>query len=107
MRVHASVENEATRTEAQEFSDFLLRIGEGREPHFNDYKKDFKYLINLPKGMITDSTVGELIRKVFPDLNDTDSLIMRAILCPKNEDVDMFNNIACDLIEGKILFSNI
>lgn len=66
MRVHASTGD--NREEAQYFSDLLLRIGEGKEPHLNDYTQDFNYKINVPTNTISESTAEGLLKKIFPDL---------------------------------------
>ena len=66
MRVHASTEDNIQ--EAQNFSDLLLRIGEGKEPHLNDYTQDFHYKINVPTKTISETTAEGLLKNIFPDL---------------------------------------
>lgn len=66
MRVHAATGD--SRQEAQDFSDLLLRIGEGKEPHVNDYTKDFYYEIKAPVNTISDSSAEDLLKKVYPNL---------------------------------------
>ncbi|CAF1036979.1 unnamed protein product [Brachionus calyciflorus] len=89
--------------EAEEFSNFLLRIGEGKENRFSD-QSGLNDLIKLPSKIIKHFGSIDLIKQVYGDLSsDTNEefLMSRAILCPKNSDVDLINNLATDLFEGE------
>lgn len=73
----------------QEFADFLLRIGEGREPstthnRHNDYN-------TLPDEICVDSQ-DELIDNVFPGLADGRVYKARSILTTKNDIALALNN---------------
>ncbi|XP_027108916.2 uncharacterized protein [Coffea arabica] len=81
------------------FSEFLLRIGEGREPEDKDGK------ISLCKDMIIpydgkEASLNRLIESVFGDLNiyasDPYQMINRCILSPTNNAVDDVNQIIID-----------
>ena len=82
------------------FASYLLRIGEGRERTNEDG------LIRIPDCMLTaENTIESLVDEVFPDLgnnlNNTDYLVQRSILTPKNVDVDMLNLKISEKIEGE------
>ncbi len=53
--------------EAKKFSEFLLRIGEGKEPSLKIDDDPDPY-INLPKEMVVHFNQEELINNVFSDL---------------------------------------
>jgi hypothetical protein len=92
MRVMMSTgENQA---ELAQFANFVLRIGDGREPAVEGLGTDF---IKMPDSMcLTDPTVTNLIDNVYTDMTtkwrDVAWLSERAILTPKNDDVDMLND---------------
>ena len=52
-----------------EFSDWLLRIGEGTEPTYTDPISGFKDIIKLPEAICKKMTEGELIRFTYPHLH--------------------------------------
>ena len=83
--------------EQKQFVDYLLRIGEGKEPVHGEVGED---MVKLPDEMIiNDESVDSLISKVFGDINEkyksagnfVDYIKDRAILTSKNEDVDAIN----------------
>ncbi|KAK9749545.1 hypothetical protein RND81_02G133500 [Saponaria officinalis] len=78
------------------FSDFALKVGNGSPPFEN--RED----IMLPRHILisTDqncSLMGKLISSVYPDISlinlDPFSTTKKAILTPKNEDVDFINQM--------------
>ncbi|KAL7610033.1 hypothetical protein Lser_V15G12599 [Lactuca serriola] len=86
------------------FSDFLLRVGDGKEETLDES------YIRIPNNMsipYTDKTksVDALIDAIFPSLqsNDADSkfIISRAILSTKNESVDEINNKLIERFSGE------
>lgn len=80
-----------------EFSDYLLRIGDNRQPNFTaGNHADF---VELPADSCVDS-VDSLIQSVFPDLDNHDEMANRAILTPKNEDADNINLKIIDQFPG-------
>ncbi|CAF1014352.1 unnamed protein product, partial [Brachionus calyciflorus] len=88
--------------EAEEFSKFFLRIGEGKEKRFSD-QSGLNDLIKLPSKIIKNFGSIDIIKQVYGDLySDTNEefLMSRAILCRKNSNVDLINNLATDLFEG-------
>ena len=88
----SSGENQA---ELAQFAEYLLRIGDGREPCVEGLGSDF---IKIPDDLcLSDPTVANLIDAVYgllPTMWDNQSwLSQRAILTPKNVDVDIINDI--------------
>jgi ATP-dependent DNA helicase PIF1 len=86
----------------------LLRIGDGEETNINikinDELEDD--LIQVQDEMICKSkNLDDFIDEVYPELsnivNDSTYVVERAILTPKNEDVDIINNKVLSKIEGK------
>ena len=84
--------------EVSEFSDFLLRVGEGTEPQNEDN------MVHINEKFIVD---GE----TFADLATTIYLILRKtsriMMCPKNDTTDQINEFVINQIPGeaKILLS--
>ncbi len=56
--------------EANEFNDYLLRIGEGREQTYSDPKTGFNDLIKLPASIASQMAMKELILKTFPNIEN-------------------------------------
>ena len=85
------------------FSDFLLRVGDGKEPTIDADK------IKIPTSMIIpyeedNISLKALIDAVFPNLNDyfenIDTMTNRAILTPKNDYVDDINILLIEQFPG-------
>jgi hypothetical protein len=77
----------------REWCDYLLRIGEGREPGCSADKPDF---VRLPPDVCMPTALpSDLIQAVFGDLSrpDIDPRLFTSncILTPKNDAVDMLN----------------
>ena len=86
------------------WSDYLLSVGEGKlETHIingNEYTK-------LPSSMIIESgKISDLVQAVYPSLksNFTNMLWLynRAIICPKNNDVQEINKTMLNLLPGEV-----
>ncbi|KAM5554594.1 hypothetical protein ABKV19_022807 [Rosa sericea] len=86
-----------------EFADFLLRVGDGNEPFVQDD------MIRIPDALVIpwvgDESLGQLIASIFPGLEDNafDSSYMvdRAIITPRNEDVDKLNEVVLNSFPGE------
>ncbi|XP_027077009.2 uncharacterized protein [Coffea arabica] len=87
------------------FSEFLLRVGEGREP------VDPQGQITLLNDMVIpyyekEESLNRLIKSVFLDLlaysNDPYTMINRCILTPKNSLVDKLNDIMIKWFLGNL-----
>jgi ATP-dependent DNA helicase PIF1 len=65
MRILSMSGDEAT--EAQEFADYLIRIGEGTEPTITD-ENGVEDLIQLPDSITKKMNQTELIKITFPDI---------------------------------------
>ncbi|XP_054281787.1 uncharacterized protein LOC128999354 [Macrosteles quadrilineatus] len=87
--------------DARQFLGDLLKIGEGR------MKTDQHKMISFPENfghMV--ASAEELIASVFPDLQnnhyDPEWLSCRAILAPKNDDVNKINSKIMNIIHGEV-----
>lgn len=86
-----------------EFSQFLLRIGDGLQHTVNE---DF---IKLPDSIVIpwegEQSIHQLIDSVFPNMidhiNDANYMVGRAIITPKNVDVDNINEIIIHKFPGE------
>jgi len=86
----------------KEFAEFLLKIGDGKYPT-NSNTED---TITLPTNMITNTdNLTDLIDFVYPNLiensGNADYMVGRAILTPKNIDVDMISDIVINRLPGE------
>eukprot|EP01022_Parablepharisma_sp_SALTPOND_P030442 TRINITY_DN7629_c1_g2_i1.p1 TRINITY_DN7629_c1_g2~~TRINITY_DN7629_c1_g2_i1.p1 ORF type:complete len:1733 (+),score=72.80 TRINITY_DN7629_c1_g2_i1:935-6133(+) len=86
------------------FSDFLLRIGNGTEPHITigGY-----YYIRIPDSMLIRSEdIANLIEATFPNLSgnyrDKEYITGRAILTPINSDVSKINREVTKSFPGNL-----
>lgn len=87
-----------------QYSEFLLRVGEGHEPENEEGK------ISLSKDMLVpfdnkQASLSRLIEFVFPDLHacssDPCAIIGKCILTPKNSYVDDINDMLINQFPGK------
>ena len=80
-----------------DYSEWLLKLGNGTLTNPHGLDKD---LIEIPPDLVSK---GNLIEEIFGDNiqeNMIESISKRAILCPKNVDVDKINNEIISKIEG-------
>nr|XP_027122232.1 uncharacterized protein LOC113739192 [Coffea arabica] len=88
-----------------EFSRFLLRVGEGREPIDDEGEITLSSDIVIPY-YDKEKSLDRLLESVFPDLNtysqDPYNLINRCILAPKNSSVDELNEIMIRRFPGSL-----
>lgn len=98
----------ATQTnleELKEFSEWLLKVGEGEINLPNDGIVD----IDIPDDMLIkdeggnpiQTIVDEIYGKAFGLTNDKNFYPDRAILAPTNDDVDKINTYMLDMFPGK------
>ena len=87
MRIRAASDNLQA---ARAFENWLLALGDGRLPTHKIGRYDD--CVALPSELIVASE-EELIDAVFDNLDDTEQLRRRAIVCPKNQDCDRINSI--------------
>ncbi|XP_027082486.1 uncharacterized protein [Coffea arabica] len=87
-----------------QFSDFLLRIGEGCEPKDDDGKITLSKDISIPFDN-RESSLNRLVDFVFSDLSvyssDPYQITNRCILTPKNTCVDDINEMMIDRFPGE------
>ena len=102
MRLIHLTENMRTDPDEVEFSDYLLRLGEGREEVIEELNE---FTIKIPDEYIVE-TKEDLIEKVFPNLNSVKTnhkfLIDGAIYTPLNADVKDVNDICMKQLPGKL-----
>ncbi|XP_076928047.1 uncharacterized protein LOC143602490 [Bidens hawaiensis] len=86
------------------FSEYLLRVGDGKEPCVDGT------FIRIPQNMsipftTQEASIKELVNTIFPDLQanarSTEYMTSRAILTTKNKDVDCINDHMIDIYEGE------
>jgi ATP-dependent DNA helicase PIF1 len=86
-----------------EFAAFLMRIGDGVEPTKPDDMVKIPSQIAIPwEG---EHSKQILIDSIFPQLElhgwDASYMVQRAILTPKNDDVEKWNDILIDQFPGE------
>ena len=83
------------------FAEYLLSIGNGTAPV---HTKEGQDMIQMPKQFLV-MTIDSLIDKVFPGIadgyEDRYFVARRAILTPKNDNVDKLNEIVMDKFPGQ------
>ncbi len=89
----------------RQFSEFLLAMGEGKLPAYPSIGDD---IIRVPDDMVSSSNgPDELISEIFGNdparMSDASFMVPRAILTPRNLDVDSVNSKATDSWDGKFL----
>ncbi|CAN6703406.1 unnamed protein product [Malus baccata var. baccata] len=90
----------------REFSEFLLRVGDGNEDVImDDMVKLLEYdYDNMVFTICSEHSINQLIAKIFPDLedhmNDATYMVERAVVTPTNEDVDMLNEKIIPMFPG-------
>ena len=99
----------------QEYAAYLLRIGDGTEPIYPHKGEDF---IRVPPEMVCPGEdLQALIQEIYGSLADfidaqsrADFIIHRAILTPRNEDVDLINKLINSQVkdnDGAIYTANV
>jgi ATP-dependent DNA helicase PIF1 len=103
MRLQSSSNSSDSREEISEFSEWLLKVGEGKLSEPNDGYAD----IQIPNELlITDyeEPIKAIVENTYPDLLQNfkrpDYLQSRAILASTIQIVDEINNYVLDLIPG-------
>ena len=92
----------------RDFAEYLLRIGDGREPTVAH--ETVTDLIRIPASMVLSADVSgeelvtQLLHRVYPDLaanwSNPNYIIERAVLAPKNTDVNVINKLATAMFPG-------
>src|SRR5207244_9110799 len=87
----------------KEFAEFLLKIGDGKYPT----NPSTENMITLPSDIvITKGNLTYLIDFVYPNLvensGNTNYMVGRAILTPKNTDADIISEMVMDRLPGEI-----
>ena len=92
------VSRAANQEEAQSFADFLLRVGEGREPTVDGK-------IRLPDSIVSKSkSVKNFVKESFPNLSNNvgngEYFAKQVILTPTNADVHDINSLCCESLSN-------
>ncbi len=103
MRIKSASTNSGQSTDQLSSSaDFLIKLREGMIP--NVLKSRYADNIQLPNNISQNIDELELINKTFPEMkfkfDDIDYMTTRAILTPKNKDVDYINKLASRMFPG-------
>ena len=92
-------QNMRAHGDSTDFSDFLLKIGNGLYPSLPD-----SYVISLPQQILlkkNESIIDSVYGTQRPlRFHNNDALSMSAILCPKNSHCTDMNNQILDLMDG-------
>jgi hypothetical protein len=94
--------NDHDAEQQKQFSEYLIRIGEGREPVIKDLGED---IIRLPDEIcLPNYHTPDLIDFVYDRMESNhlknDYFLDRAILCTKNITVDRLNNDILNRLPG-------
>ena len=87
-------------SEFSEFSNFLLRVGEGTEP------EDFNQMIHIDtRYIIPGNSIADLVTSVYGNIYEHYAhhqyISQKFILCPKNETADLMNNHVIYVLAGE------
>ncbi|KAF0298389.1 hypothetical protein FJT64_004256 [Amphibalanus amphitrite] len=102
-RVHRLRENmrarlaqeENQQAELEEFSTWLLQLGNGELP------TDAEGRVTLPPALVLEAELPAVIDWTFGNLTDADSMASRAVLAPTNSTVDSVNSYVTDIFPGQ------
>jgi len=96
--------------EIQEFSDWLLAVGDGRVNEPNDGE----VIIDIPEELLiqeADNPIEAISREIYGDptklheISDPKFFQRRAILAPKNEDVNTINQYMLEHLDSKFTYT--
>ena len=87
---------------SNEFSDLLLKVGDG---NIVENKELGENMVYLPQDLFIESSQGDdLVNEIFPNFEnnfqDVSWIKSRAILCPTNEECRYINQILLDKLPG-------
>ena len=99
--INVRVEIHGHNPENNEFSDFIMNIGNGTLPNHPELGND---IIQIPdKYVFHNQNIHDLIDWCYPDLLSPEfldeNLMVKGILTPLNKDVDYLNDIALEKIK--------
>lgn len=79
-----------------EFSNILLRVGEGTEP------EDDNQMIHIDtRYIIPGNSIADLVTSLYGNIFKHFAHHQYFILCPKNETADLINNYSMSLLPGE------
>ena len=100
MTEHKLKKNMRTDVNEVAFSEYLLKIGDGREEKYPDVGEN---VIKIPEEYLVPS-LNQLIDSVFPDLEygcgDSENLMGGTIYTPLNKDMAIINKLCIDTFPG-------
>ncbi|KAF0297588.1 hypothetical protein FJT64_004932 [Amphibalanus amphitrite] len=86
---------ENQQAELEEFSTWLLQLGNGELP------TDAEGRVTLPPALVLEAELPAVIDWTFGNLTDADSMASRAVLAPTNSTVDSVNSYVTDIFPGQ------
>ncbi|XP_074298621.1 uncharacterized protein LOC141629538 [Silene latifolia] len=105
MRVNETDGNVETRRKNQEFSEWLLAMGDGRLQAETEPHEDEATWIKIPEEYVYSTGkiyIKSMVQEIYPDFltrtKDHNYLRERAILTPLNENADSINDYMVDLM---------
>ena len=99
MKEHKLSQNMRTDPEEVEFSDYILKIGNGEEDIFTELGEN---AIKISERYLVD-TLEELINTTFPELDlGCDDITDGCIYTPLNKDVRIINDICIEKFPGDV-----
>ncbi|XP_043221667.1 uncharacterized protein LOC122381498 [Amphibalanus amphitrite] len=88
-------QEENQQAELEEFSTWLLQLGNGELP------TDAEGRVTLPPALVLEAELPAVIDWTFGNLTDADSMASRAVLAPTNSTVDSVNSYVTDIFPGR------
>ncbi|KAF0290947.1 hypothetical protein FJT64_010897 [Amphibalanus amphitrite] len=88
-------QEENLQAELEEFSTWLLQLGNGELP------TDAEGRVTLPPALVLEAELPAVIDWTFGNLTDADSMASRAVLAPTNSTVDSVNSYVTDIFPGQ------
>nr|GEU94123.1 hypothetical protein [Tanacetum cinerariifolium] len=108
IRVNEYYANGELDTRKQDFNQWVLAIGDGKPPaKMKDEEDEPTWIQILKKFLInaSDSPIAQIVAKTYPTFSerhkDNAYLKERAILTPRNDDVDAINAYMFEKLEGE------
>lgn len=106
MRLHSGRSSEEVKS-IKEFSEWQLKIGDGKAVHEGSHESHGDVQITIPERFVVqanENPLRSLVDRIYPDFEQNfesrDYIRSRAILTPTNVVVDDINNIIVDRIPG-------
>src|SRR6266540_1348255 len=97
------INNPQENINQKKFAKFLLKIGDGKYPTIPNTENMVKLPLNI---VISEGTLTDLIDFIYPNLTEnsgnTNYIVSRAILTPKNADVETISDLMINRFPDEI-----